>query len=119
MGSGISFEHHLPKWDNLVEKVCKKAGVTYKPSEDKLVLMDYCRTELDTKYKSVVKSVLYQKYRPDLSSLATNKLLVSVGALIMGSVRGNVSKVITFNYDDILETYLLYHDESTFILYLF
>src|SRR5262249_46572895 len=33
-------------------------------------------------------------------------LLTAVGALTMASGRGNVAKVVTFNYDDILELYL-------------
>lgn len=109
IGSGISLSFNILGWTELVKDVCKQSGVDYSESIEKDVLMKYCKTSLRENYLSTVKKSLYQNYKPELSNIATNELLVSIGAMIIGSKRGKISKVITYNYDDILETYLLYH----------
>lgn len=109
LGSGVSLSFNLPTWDQLVEKVCEIAKVEYKIENDKYILMNYCKAILTDRYIPTVKSVLYDNYSPILKELASSDLLVALGALIIGSKRGKVNKVITYNYDDILETYLLYH----------
>jgi hypothetical protein len=109
IGSGISLSFKISTWDNLVKNVCSVSGVPYSDTEDKYVLMNYCKARLGEKYISEVKKALYQDYTPVLNEIASNDLLVSLGAMIIGSKRGKVNKVITYNYDDILETYLLYH----------
>jgi hypothetical protein len=45
----------------------------------------------------------------DFSSIRRNDTLGAIGALVMSSVRGSVSEVVTLNFDDILERYLCYH----------
>ncbi|WP_347839600.1 SIR2 family protein [uncultured Draconibacterium sp.] len=109
LGSGISLALNIPSWDKLVEEMCNLAGVEYGASNDKYVLMKYCKAKLGSNYISTVKDVLYARYNPQLKEIAGNELLVALGALIIGSKRGKATNVITYNYDDVLETYLLYH----------
>lgn len=42
-------------------------------------------------------------------NLLKNDLLISIGALVMGTKRGSISDVITYNFDDVLEWYLSLH----------
>jgi hypothetical protein len=109
IGSGISLSFKVLGWNDLVQDVCLVAGVKYDPTVGNDVLMNYCKAALGNKYKQTVKNSLYKTYNPDLNQIATNKLLVALGALVIGSKRGKVNKVVTYNYDDVLETYLLYH----------
>nr|WP_319998157.1 SIR2 family protein [uncultured Draconibacterium sp.] len=109
LGSGISLALNIPSWDKLVEEMCNLANVEYGASNDKYVLMKYCKAKLGSNYISTVKNVLYARYNPQLKEIAGNELLVALGALIIGSKRGKATNVITYNYDDVLETYLLYH----------
>ena len=43
-------------------------------------------------------------------------LLIALGSLMMGARRGNVKKVLTFNYDSLLEWYLSLHGLSTSVV---
>lgn len=42
-------------------------------------------------------------------SLLKNDLLIAIGSLLMGTQRGNISDVVTYNFDDVLEWYLNLH----------
>lgn len=42
----------------------------------------------------------------EYQNLLKNELLIAIGALLMGTKRGSIAEVITYNFDDVLEWYL-------------
>ncbi len=59
----------------------------------------------DREFNAIVRSALYRNLKGD-ADLLSHRLLVAIGILVMKAARGGVSDVLTFNYDDLLETYL-------------
>ena len=47
------------------------------------------------------------------SSILQRRMLIAIGALVMSSVRGSVTDVLTLNFDDVLEWYLDLHGFKT------
>lgn len=112
VGAGISKSLGLPLWWELVQRCCDAAGVPAKldaaaRNEDLRLLMDAVEKRLGggQPYRDAVKAALYDglKYERDV---VTRKLLVALGALMLGSRRGSVRNVISYNFDDVLEWYL-------------
>jgi hypothetical protein len=113
VGSGISTNFGLPAWDDLLDSI---KGDFKTPSDypkrtsaqkATLIKSKVFGNDNDLFLKAVRKS-LYENAEIDFEDLQKNHLLSSLGALIMASSRGSISNVITFNYDDIIETYLGY-----------
>lgn len=68
-------------------------------------------------YIDLIKESLYQgKTINSYADLYKVDLLVALGALMMGSSRGSVSDVITYNFDDVLENYLALHGFTTQVI---
>lgn len=124
IGAGASKYMGLPSWPELVGRCIAYANV---PSEDKISdeidgtelmkLMDPVENKLSPEeYITAVHKSLYEdvKYENDIIK---KDLLISFGALIMGSKRGSVSQIITFNFDDVLEWYLKLHGYYSQVIY--
>jgi hypothetical protein len=60
-------------------------------------------------FLEAVRRALYDGVGADFQSLRQNNTLGAIGSLVMASQRGSASRVITFNFDDLLERYLRYH----------
>ena len=115
----------LPSWRGLVRRC--EASVGVEPHTDSEV--DDRRTpgELqeameevaqrcsgDDQLRDLIQNELYADLGgtyPD--EILTSKLLIAVGSLVMPSRRGNVSNVVTLNFDDLLEWYLHLHGFRT------
>jgi hypothetical protein len=59
--------------------------------------------------RQLIGAVLYKSAAIDSVSLMGNPRLGSLGAMLMGSRRGTVTNVVTFNFDSVLEEYLSLH----------
>jgi hypothetical protein len=70
-----------------------------------------CRkSELDI--REVVFQALYEHDDLAYDKLVTSSRLGALGAMLMGSRRGSVQRVLSFNYDSVLEEYLQLHGYS-------
>lgn len=117
LGSGVSAGMGLPVWWKLVKScvVAAEMADTHAVSDDTsyddlMKTMSRVEKKLkdQAKYKSLVKSALYESIKDD-DALLDQRLLSVIGALTMNSSRGAVSEVLTFNFDDVLERYLDLH----------
>lgn len=112
LGAGVSADLKLPTWMTLVQRCCDRAGVPYDP--DRLAerhgqYMDEVEGKLAPhEYTDLVASALYEDVSLG-SDVCQSPLLIALGALLMGSRRGSVREVITFNFDVVLEYYLSLH----------
>lgn len=111
LGAGISSAFGLPSWDDLVLRLEKKRGEHKNESlERRAELIKLNNFGGDTqKFKTAVHKALYKDVAVDFTELQHNATLASIAALVMNSRRGRASSVVTFNWDDLLEQYLMFH----------
>lgn len=110
LGAGASFGFGLPNWDALTDRLLAKAKYGPRlPGRSNEALADdvwqSCAKD-EIMFASMVREALYEDYVTDFASLSAHPLMRAIGALAMPSARGHVSKIVTFNFDDLLETYL-------------
>jgi hypothetical protein len=113
LGAGVSIKFGLPGWAELVNRMsAATGGAALGAGGDAL---RRAQTIRDEKFKDntkgfieLVREALYRDASVEFSRLTKNELLSAIGSLVMASGRGSASKVITLNFDDILETYLEY-----------
>lgn len=113
LGAGASIGFGFPNWDDLVTRAFVIAGVTYpsgKNNEDAAedLLTGYCQND-DILFANLIRRALYQGCDISLAHIRQNDLLAAIGAIVMSSRRGNVSKVISYNFEELLELYLNYY----------
>jgi len=113
LGSGVSKPLNLPMWEELLLKMYEKRG---KKLNSKISLGKAAKILRDSEFKKneedfrkEIQNVLYDGFNTGFEGLMTNSLLPSIGAMVMASQRGSSSRVITFNFDNVLELYLQYH----------
>lgn len=113
LGAGVSFGFGLPTWDDLLNRAFEPTGLKrpagLKNEEAAEYLLNEHFKKDRIKFANNIRSALYEDLDISLNSLRRNDFLASVGAITMVSRRGSISKVVTFNFDDLLETYLTYH----------
>ncbi len=114
LGAGASQGMGLPSWVDFVNNARRIKGledVALSPEPTAEVLQagsdevrEACGSDLA--YMQLLKECLY-KDLPELSwGLLRNDLLTALCALLMGSKRGNVRRVVTLNFDSMLEWFL-------------
>jgi hypothetical protein len=112
LGAGISMGFGLPNWDVLTAEVARDCGFTPPPGISNEDVGDGMLRHLgddEVKFAAAVRRGLYGTLRFSMQDLVGKPLLVALGALTMASQRGSVSKILSFNFDDLLEKYLGYH----------
>lgn len=106
----------FPNWSNLAELCCKKVSVSFdiaKANSNKYILnrleqvRNSCKSQ-NISFKSIVKESLFENVTYGKESLKTD-LLISIGSFIMNSSKSNLTNVINYNFDDVLEWYLTYY----------
>lgn len=113
LGAGVSISFGLPGWNDLIRQMSKSAKFErFKPTDNALrraqAIKDERFSDDENGFLDLVQSSLYKGVEIELEQLINHKLLAAIGSLVMASRRGSASKVITLNFDDILETYLEY-----------
>ena len=113
LGAGASLGFDLPDWDELMSRAFKIVG---KDIPDGLSVENQAEYLQNTvfsgdfsEFARVIRESLYQKGIVGAEELSSMPLLNAIGALVMASTRGTVDRVITFNFDDLLEVYLSYY----------
>lgn len=109
IGAGASAPLGFPTWEGLLRRCMADQSLplssTLGLDLSASVLGDHCRrNRIDL--RDVVHAALYQGGALSPQALTSSPRLAALGALLMGSRRGSVQTVITFNYDSLLEEYL-------------
>lgn len=114
LGAGTSKGFGLPTWIELVNSLRAEAHLPElipPVSADKLLgSADLVKRSLrltDIEFVKLIEKHLYKSFS-GLKSLDVfeNHLLIAISALLMGNKRGRISKVVTFNFDSMLEWFL-------------
>lgn len=118
LGAGVSRFYDLPDWFELIDRLSIAKGAKRpQPGADLVraggVLRSTHYKGDDAGFKADVKQALYRGKTLDFAKLRENDTLASIGSLVMSSRRGAVTKVISLNYDDLLENYLQFHGFTT------
>lgn len=121
VGAGVSVGKGLPTWSELVRRCLDDATVPYdpahlagNPSSERLGLyIDRVERKYKkrSEYQAIVTEALYRNVKLGMD-ICQDPLLIALGALLMGSRRGSVREVVTFNFDVVLEYYLGLHGYS-------
>lgn len=120
LGAGVSMSHGLPDWNTLLQQlilrttadegrdhsdeyllVAQLFNQIFRPSP--LIAARYLRLRLGEEFDKAVHEVVYE----DLDLQKSSELLDEIRQLCVSPGRNpNLNAVITYNYDDLLETYL-------------
>jgi len=115
LGAGTSFDFGLPSWEKLVNEMRNEVGLSPIAGKDlsTVELQNAADEVIDTldnndELISLISKVLYKdgSVKLDISHASTNKLIIALSSLIIGSRRGHVKRVISLNYDSMLEWFL-------------
>jgi hypothetical protein len=113
LGAGTSVGFGLPNWLKLVNALRLEVSLPEINDTSSADDLQHAADEIDDVLKNkfdlidLIEKHLYNGF-DDLSlvSALENHLLVSISALLMGSKRGHVTRVVTLNYDSMLEWFL-------------
>lgn len=125
LGSGASSDMGLPEWVTFVNDIREKmqldpVPVSPTPSAETLqIAADEAKEkcESDDEYFQLLKECLYKDLEELTSAALRNDLLTALGALLMGSKRGNVRRVVTLNFDSMIEWFLSMYGFVTRVIY--
>lgn len=111
LGAGASFGFGLPGWHDLTILAANQCGCPVHPSKTDEQIADDVRRRCGDAilFAETVRAALYQKHPFDFDVLMQSSLMRALGALAMPSARGHVSQIVSFNFDDLLETYLNFY----------
>jgi hypothetical protein len=111
IGSGASVGFGLYTWDELLESCLARAGIKRVTGHDAAQTAEHlfvngCGRD-DVEFARLVAAALYEN-AADLSFEALRKsgLLSAIGALSMFTLRRSFTRIISYNFDDLLERYL-------------
>jgi hypothetical protein len=115
LGAGASIGFKLPNWDLLVDRCLRNAGLVRRADRSNESLAEEVLLALgndELRFAQAVRVALYEGMDLSIKALRENELLSAIGALMMVSQRGNIARVVSFNFDDMLEQYLSYSSFS-------
>jgi hypothetical protein len=112
LGAGISKGFGLPGWEELITRAISITHIsipqeTSKEDAADLIFKNICHGN-EIEFAKLIHEALYQGVDLSFKTLHTKDLLTSIAAITTASRRGSISRVITFNFDDLLELYLSY-----------
>ena len=125
LGAGVSDFLGFPLWWELVHRIYiehyGESSINKDTTTKELTeAVDEIERDINNfeNFNDLVKNTLYKNvdYLND-RNVIQNELLISLGALMMGSRRGSVNNVITYNFDDVLEWYLRLHGFNVKVIY--
>lgn len=114
LGAGASVAFNLPAWKMLIARILGKesdpvfvSGLDSKSVTDLRRLIDPLDDD-SALYVGKVQNALYRDVKTNLlEQLQVSPLLLALAALMTGAHRGRIDSVVTYNYDDLLEQYLM------------
>jgi len=113
LGAGVSSGARLPDWRALVESMRTEVGLPNDDLSSAADSLERAAEEIRRRFypddergfAELVQKCLYRGTSLDDSVLG-DRLLTALGALLMGSRRGSVRRIVTFNFDSVLESYI-------------
>ncbi len=114
LGAGTSKGFGLPDWIELTNSFRKHVGLTevddtLSPENIQNAVdeaLDIINNEENRKIELIKKILYSDESKLDVKMAYSNHLLISIASLLMGSKRGHVKRVVTLNYDSMLEWFL-------------
>lgn len=124
LGAGVSRFYGMPDWEGLLRGI-KNGATTHSVAKGRMSMAAWAEAiQLElfpydkAGFNDAVGSTLYSDPdKFDLLKIADNKTLRSIGALCHASRRGRVNKVVTFNYDCLLEAYFAFHGIASQVIH--
>lgn len=111
IGSGVSRAFDLPTWDEFILKLYESKKEVPPQKRPQKQAQDFRLKYYGTDssgFVAAMRTTLYENASDDFNALRGNATLAALGSLVMASKRGSASKVITFNWDNLLELFLEY-----------
>jgi hypothetical protein len=100
----------LPQWDKFVDNLFLTKSKRRPAGFDSLRAAEFFRSlcKGNGDYRECIRRALYREFKSktDVGQFHKNSTLAAIGALVANSQRSRVSRVVTLNFDDILERYL-------------
>lgn len=118
LGAGASAGCGLPDWDELVVRAHEVAGIDLTPGVDSSQAAENLSKSLKSaslNFEEVVGQALYterdssNRLKPlEAEKVLGNELLSAIAAVVMLSCRRGHGTIVTYNFDDLIETYFAY-----------
>ena len=116
LGAGVSKDSGLPDWKSLVNNICDEIGEErLKDQEDPtakiagIKLRNFKKESDKESFLAATHKALYDGFNADFVHLRTCELLSAVAAITIAATSIYSPKIITLNYDNLLELYLEYY----------
>ncbi len=114
LGAGASKGFGLPNWPELINAFRQKVGLASISNPLSAEIMQKAIDEAldkinnnETEKIRLIKEILYPAEAMfDVKLAYSSHLLVSISSLLIGRKRGHIRRVVTFNYDSMLEWFL-------------
>ncbi len=115
LGAGASKGFGLPGWTEFVNSFLAQAGVlkvvtdATNADEKERAVGEALRKIKNSNNRKVefVRNILYPNPRDlNYTAVFSQQLLIAVSSLLIGQKRGHINRVVTFNYDSMLEWFL-------------
>jgi hypothetical protein len=110
IGAGASMGFGLPSWASLLDRCLELRGISRIDGPDpealaERVLVEGCGND-DVTFARLVATALYENFDLSFETLRQKPLLAAIGALIMLSHKQSSTRIISYNFDDLLGRYL-------------
>jgi SIR2-like domain len=115
LGAGASAGFGLPGWTDFVNRFLAEAGInevvpSTASSDERERALDRALRKINhdqARKLEIIRTILYRdRPRLDTRAVFSQELLIAVSALLIGRKRGHINRVVTFNYDSMLEWFL-------------
>lgn len=113
LGAGTSVDLGVPNWLKFLNGIRGEVGLsTFRRNPDSQILQNAAdevrqKCASESEYFELLRRVLYARVSELSYGILKNDLLMAIGALLMGSKRGNIKRIVTLNFDSMLEWFLL------------
>jgi hypothetical protein len=115
LGAGASRGFGLPGWTEFVTQFTALAGIDNDLTPDSTA--DQKERALDVALRKInhdhavkiklIRKILYPDPSPlDARTVFSQRLLIAISSLLIARKRGHINRVVTFNYDNMLEWFL-------------
>lgn len=108
LGAGVSSGCGLPSWNVLINNAYTLSGEVRNTAHNDEMAAEHLFTQLvsrnEQEFAKLIGRALY--YNLDERKVLQSELFEAIGAVVMLASRMSAGTVITYNFDDLLETYL-------------